>query len=107
MEIISVNEARAQFSDLMAKVAYGGQRIIVTRRGRPLMAWISIEELHQLEARKFDAQQRREMRSAALSTAAAVREQILRERNGIPLPNSAEVLDLLREERTDELSGVR
>ncbi len=107
MEIISVNEARAQFSDLMAKVAYGGQRIIVARRGRPLMAWISIEELHHLEAVKSDIQQRRETRLAALSTTAAVREQILRERNGIPLPRSAEVVDQLREDRTDELSGVR
>lgn len=107
MEIISVNEARAQFSDFMAKVAYGGQRIIIERRGRPLIAWISIDELRKLEALESGVEARRETRAQALAAAADVREQILTERNGAPLPDAADVVARLREERTDELAGVR
>jgi prevent-host-death family protein len=50
METINVADAREQFADLMGRVAYGGERIIVQRRGKPMMAWISLEDLGRLEA---------------------------------------------------------
>ena len=55
METISVADAREQFADLMGKVAYGGQRIIVQRRGKPMMAWVSLDDLSRLEALDHDA----------------------------------------------------
>ena len=49
METMNVVEARKSFSDVMARVAYTGQRVVVERKGRPMMALISIEDLHRLE----------------------------------------------------------
>ena len=106
MQIVSVNEARSQLSDLMAQVAYGGQRVIVERRGKPLVAWISIEELRTLENLENEADQRRILRMQALDSANLARQQILAELGGAPLPDSSEVIARLREERTDELAGM-
>ena len=33
---INVAEAKRQFSDLLGRVAYGGETILITRRGRPM-----------------------------------------------------------------------
>lgn len=35
---IPVTEARAKFSDLINRVGYGGERIVLTRHGKPLVA---------------------------------------------------------------------
>jgi prevent-host-death family protein len=42
-------KAKAQFSSLLAEVAYGGQRIIIERRGKPFAALVSMDDLKQLE----------------------------------------------------------
>lgn len=42
-------EAKAKLSALMAEVAFGGQHIVIERRGKPLAAMVSIGELEQLE----------------------------------------------------------
>ena len=47
---VNASEARTLFGELMARVSYGGERIIVKRRGKPLVALISVEELRRLEA---------------------------------------------------------
>src|SRR3954470_11223832 len=46
---VSVAQAKAQLSALMAQAAYGGQHIIIERRGKPLAALISVDELERLE----------------------------------------------------------
>ena len=46
---VSAAEAKAQLSALVAEVAYGGQHIIIERRGKPLAALVSIKELERLE----------------------------------------------------------
>lgn len=33
---VNVSEAKRQFSDLLGRVAYGGESILITRRGRPM-----------------------------------------------------------------------
>lgn len=33
---ISVTEARAQFSELLNRVGYGGEEVVITRHGKPL-----------------------------------------------------------------------
>jgi prevent-host-death family protein len=50
MTEVNVVQARKKFAELMARVAYGEERIIVERRGKPMMAWISMEDLERLEA---------------------------------------------------------
>ena len=46
---VSAAHAKAQLSALAAEVAYGGQHIIIERRGKPLVALVSVEELDHLE----------------------------------------------------------
>jgi len=47
---VGAAEARTLFGELMARVSYGGERIIVKRRGKPAVAMISIKDLRHLEA---------------------------------------------------------
>lgn len=42
---LPVSEARAQFSDLVNRVGYGKERIVLTRHGKPLVALVPAEEL--------------------------------------------------------------
>lgn len=42
---IPVTEARATFSDLVNRVGYGGERIVLTRHGRPLVALVPAADL--------------------------------------------------------------
>lgn len=42
---VPVTEARAQFSELISRVGYGGERIVITRHGRPLVALIAASDL--------------------------------------------------------------
>ena len=46
---VSAAEAKAQLSELVSRVAYGHERVIIERRGKPLAALIGIEELERLE----------------------------------------------------------
>lgn len=106
VETMNVVEARKSFSDVMARVAYTGQRVVVERKGRPMMALISIEDLRRLEELENGATSIRARRVAALALAAASRDRIRSERNGSPLPDSADALDKLREERTHDLASL-
>ncbi len=42
-------EARENFSELINQAAYGNQKVILTRRGKPLVAVLSLKELERLE----------------------------------------------------------
>ena len=46
---VSAAQAKAQLSALSAEVAYGGQHVIIERRGTPLVALVSVSELELLE----------------------------------------------------------
>ena len=45
---VSSSQAKAQFSALMAEVAYGGKHIIVERRGKPIAALVSVDDVAYL-----------------------------------------------------------
>ncbi|MCP9959862.1 type II toxin-antitoxin system Phd/YefM family antitoxin [Streptomyces sudanensis] len=47
---IPVTQARAEFADLINRVVYGGERVVVTRHGRPLVALVSAADLERLES---------------------------------------------------------
>jgi prevent-host-death family protein len=105
METINVADARKQFSELIASVAYTGKRVLVERRGKPMVAIVSIEDLKRLEELAEDKAAIRQQRMAALARAAALRQEL--EKNGILLSDSVELINQLREERDHELSGLR
>ncbi len=46
---VTVSEARESFADLVNRVAYGNERVLVTRHGRPIAAIIPIEQVEFLE----------------------------------------------------------
>ncbi len=49
---IGAREARNSFSDLLGKVHYGGQTVIIERSGKPVIAMISAETYEQLIAER-------------------------------------------------------
>jgi prevent-host-death family protein len=48
---ISVTQARAELADLVSRVGYSGERVLLTRHGRPLAALVSVADLESLERR--------------------------------------------------------
>ena len=47
---VPVTQARAQFAELINRVVYGGERVVVTRHGKPLIALVSADDLRRLQA---------------------------------------------------------
>ena len=41
-ERLNVAEAKRRFSDLLGRVAYGGETILITRRGRPMARLVPV-----------------------------------------------------------------
>lgn len=48
MDTLSTAEARDQFSDVINRAAYGKERVVLTRRGKALVAVVPIEDLELL-----------------------------------------------------------
>jgi prevent-host-death family protein len=46
---IAVAEANATLSELMSRVAHGGERIVIERHGRPMVAIVTMEDLARIE----------------------------------------------------------
>jgi prevent-host-death family protein len=47
---VPVTQARAEFADLVNRVVYGGERVVVTRHGKPLVALVPAADLERLES---------------------------------------------------------
>ena len=47
---VTAAEARTMFGELLSKVGYGGERIVVKRREKEIAALVSVEDLRRLEA---------------------------------------------------------
>jgi prevent-host-death family protein len=57
---MTVTQARAEFADLVNRVAYTGERVALTRRGKIMAALVTAEDLELLEslrAGRFDLTQ--------------------------------------------------
>ena len=46
---VSAAQAKAHFATLMAEVAFGGQCVIIERRGKPLAVLVSLADFERLE----------------------------------------------------------
>ncbi|QOV39914.1 type II toxin-antitoxin system Phd/YefM family antitoxin [Streptomyces ferrugineus] len=81
---IPVTQARAELADLINRVVYGGERVVVTRHGKPLVALVSASDLERLEELGAPAELAEEQVISAVSSvrevASAPRE---RQRFGI------------------------
>jgi prevent-host-death family protein len=47
---MTVTQARAEFADLVNRVAYTGEPVVLTRRGKVMAALVSAEDLELLES---------------------------------------------------------
>lgn len=56
---VSAAQAKAQLSALVAEVAYGGDHVVIERRGKPLAALVSISDLERLQEGQPSAMERR------------------------------------------------
>ncbi|MEV0637624.1 type II toxin-antitoxin system Phd/YefM family antitoxin [Streptomyces sp. NPDC050619] len=65
---IPVTQARAELADLINRVVYGGERVVVTRHGKPLVALVSAADLERLEELQEPAEEQ------VISAVSAVRE---------------------------------
>ncbi|MHA5050675.1 type II toxin-antitoxin system Phd/YefM family antitoxin [Streptomyces sp. SD15] len=65
---IPVTQARAELADLINRVVYGGERVVVTRHGKPLVALVSAADLERLEALQEPAEEQ------VVSSLSSVRE---------------------------------
>ncbi|MCT9076092.1 type II toxin-antitoxin system Phd/YefM family antitoxin [Streptomyces fulvoviolaceus] len=66
---IPVTQARAELADLINRVVYGGERVVVTRHGKPLVALVSAADLERLEELQEPA-----VEDQVISAVSAVRE---------------------------------
>jgi prevent-host-death family protein len=46
---VPVTQARADLAELVSRVGYTGERIVLTRHGKPLAALVPVEDLEALE----------------------------------------------------------
>ena len=49
-ESVDVAEAKSKFSELLNRAAYGKERFIIRKRGRPVGAIVSVADLERLES---------------------------------------------------------
>lgn len=52
---IPVTQARAEFADLVNRVVYGAERVVLTRHGKSIVALVSAADLERLEALDSDS----------------------------------------------------
>ncbi|CAM5712825.1 putative Antitoxin RelB [Streptomyces afghaniensis 772] len=65
---IPVTQARAELADLINRVVYGGERVVVTRHGKPLVALVSADDLRRLDETQELAEPAEEQVISAVST---------------------------------------
>jgi len=100
---VSIGQVKRDISDLVNKVAYAGDRIILTSRGRPKAALVSMEDYETIKA--GEKEWRKAKRKAWLAENRQLSRQILTERNGEPIDVDAlwEEVRAEREARHDFL----
>jgi len=106
-QTVSLTELKQRLGEYVKRAAYGGERIILVAHGQESAALISMDDLRLLEQQGKSssvsegyAQQQEKL----LKDARVLREQIAGEGYQI---STADLLDEVREERTDGLLGLR
>ncbi|GAP48353.1 type II toxin-antitoxin system Phd/YefM family antitoxin [Streptomyces azureus] len=71
---IPVTQARAELADLINRVVYGGERVVVTRHGKPLVALVSADDLRRIEEAAELAELAEPAEEQVISAVSTVRE---------------------------------
>jgi prevent-host-death family protein len=90
---ISIGQIKRDISELVNRVAYQGERIILTSRGRPKAALISLEDYEKLQ----QSEANQPARANWLANAQVLAERIRQRRANQPV----DVQSLLDENRVD------
>ena len=64
MTRLNASDARKDFADILNRVAFGGERIVLHRRGKDVAAMISVEELRLLERLLEEYEDREDVKAA-------------------------------------------
>ena len=76
---VSIGQIKRDISELINRVAYGGERIVLTSRGKPKAALVSIEDYEKLRTLQIPNQ---EQMKAWMQQTQAISQRILARRNG-------------------------
>jgi prevent-host-death family protein len=90
---ISIGQVKRDISELVNRVAYQGERIILTSRGRPKAALVSLKDFERLQQVDRGPQ----ARAAWLSEARVLAERIRQRRENQPI----DVDELIAADRAD------
>lgn len=75
---VSIGQVKRDISELVNRVAYQGERVVLTSRGRPKAVLVSMEDYARLQI----VEQKQAGRSAWLADAQALAERIRQRRGG-------------------------
>ena len=78
---VPVTQARAQLAELINRVVYGGEQVVLTRHGKPLVGLVSAADLQRL--RELDEQAEERVISTVSSVGARTSATGERRRFGI------------------------
>jgi prevent-host-death family protein len=106
---IHAADLHQRVGEILARIRFAGERFIIERRGKPVAAVVSVEDLKRLETLGGTPSfpRGKQERIAALERAATVRQLILTQRRGLLLPPAADIIRDLREERARGVTGLR
>ena len=105
---INAAELHQRVGEILSKIRFGDERFVIERRGVPVAAVVTMQDLARLENLTGTRAVRRTKaeRLAMLERARAVRQMILKQRRGKPLSNSADLIRQLREERGNAIANL-
>lgn len=95
---VPIGRVKRDISDLINRVAYGGERIILTSRDKPKAALVSIADYERL--RQEETNKRLVQWQSWLLQADALADEVLSRRGGEPIP-----VDELAAEDREELEA--
>ena len=95
---VNVREARERFSEIVNKVSYGGERVVLMSRNKPKALIVGIEEAKVFE----DDPMRKGRRLLQLEQIKKIRERVARRK---VKSDSLRELRILRENRLEGLTG--
>ena len=103
---VGIGTVKRDISELVNRVAYGGERIVLTSRGKPKAAIVSLQDYEQLE--RAAAHETLERWRAWLAKSDALAARILARRGGEPIDVDAlwDAVRADREERDAEILGA-
>jgi len=104
-QTVTLTELKQRLGEYVKRAAYGGERIILVSHGQESAALISIADLRLLEQKaKGEEILYTQNQEKLLQEARGLREEIAGEGYQV---STADLLDEVREERTDDLLGLR